>query len=547
MTVSSWKPRRILLMLFALLLTGALTVSAQGIPTPITVGANVIGEISPASPSPSYVLNNTTPQQITVQVIAITQGFLPSFDIVDPSGVVITTSANNGTQNVVAAAPALANIGIYTIRVMSANGQQGQFLISLQPGVPLQPPLPITVGQVVEATVSAESGRAAYSFTASPTNILLLTVRSAAPSSGPIVMLKDATTSQTLAVASAQLIGVRYRLPIGTVNYLVEVTHTGAQTPEPFVLCLENESGAPVCPAPAGVPIVQSVPTATPVPAQATATLVPLPQTGSCVVASATGGAVNVRSGPGTNYSILTQLAGNGTAAVIARLPDNSWLQISINGLTGWISTSVTRLGGQCGLIAAVTLTPTLSAPTFTPTNTLPGPTATSTFTPTNTLPGPTATSTLTETPTLTPTEPLPVATLNLSLPPNNGSMALTSGFVPDPFTVAITSGGAADVSYLGGGCTGFASSAPDFSVNYTSGAFPTLRFYFVGSGDTTMIINSPSGSYTCVDDSFGGLNPTIDFNSPASGRYDVWIGSFASGTFVSGTLSVTENTGNHP
>jgi hypothetical protein len=142
---------------------------------------------------------------------------------------------------------------------------------------------------------------------------------------------------------------------------------------------------------------------------------------------------------------------------------------------------------------------------------------------------------------------PPPPMQLNFSLPPVFGSTALTSGFVPDPFTVGVSSGGPVNVGYLGGGCTGFATSAPTFSVNYTSGAFPTLRFYFIGSGDTTMIINTPGSSYVCVDDSFGTLNPTIDFNNPSSGRYDVWIGSFASGASVGGTLHVTENTGNHP
>ncbi len=105
-------------------------------------------------------------------------------------------------------------------------------------------------------------------------------------------------------------------------------------------------------------------------------------------------------------------------------------------------------------------------------------------------------------------------------------------------------------MSYLGGGCTGFATSAPDFSVNYTSGAFPTLRFYFIATDsakDTTMIINTPGGGWVCNDDSPATLNPMIDFSSPATGRYDVWIGSFTSGTFNSGTLHVTENTANHP
>jgi hypothetical protein len=142
---------------------------------------------------------------------------------------------------------------------------------------------------------------------------------------------------------------------------------------------------------------------------------------------------------------------------------------------------------------------------------------------------------------------PMPAPELNFSLPPVFGSTALTSGFVPDPFSVGITGGGPVNVSYLGGGCTGHATSAPSFSVNYTSGAFPTLRLYFIGTSDSTIVVNSPSGSFFCVDDSFGTLNPTLDFNSPASGRYDVWIGTVAPGTSVGGTLFVTENTANHP
>lgn len=161
-------------------------------------------------------------------------------------------------------------------------------------------------------------------------------------------------------------------------------------------------------------------------------------------------------------------------------------------------------------------------------------------------------TATPTETPTASPTasptgSPTVVATLNFSLPPVYGSTALTSGFVPDPFSVGVTAGGPANVSYLGGGCSGYTTSAPSFSVNYTAGAFPLLRFYFIGAADSTMIINTPGGSYVCVDDSFGTLNPTIDFNSPSSGRYDVWVATYAQGGSIGGTMYTTENSGNQP
>jgi len=61
------------------------------------------------------------------------------------------------------------------------------------------------------------------------------------------------------------------------------------------------------------------------------------------------------------------------------------------------------------------------------------------------------------------------------------------------------------------------------------------------------MIVNTPGGSYVCVDDSFGTLHPTTDFDSPASGRYDIWVGTFAPDATVAGTLHVTENTSLHP
>jgi hypothetical protein len=154
-----------------------------------------------------------------------------------------------------------------------------------------------------------------------------------------------------------------------------------------------------------------------------------------------------------------------------------------------------------------------------------------------------TSSSTTTSSTTTTTTPPV----LDFTLPPVYGSSSLTAGFVPDPFTVGVTGGGPVSAAYLGTGCGGYASSAPSFSVNYTKGAFPLLRFYFVGSGDSTMIINTPGGSWVCRDDSFGTLHPTLDFNSPASGRYDVWIGSYNPGGAVPGTLYVTENSGNHP
>jgi hypothetical protein len=142
--------------------------------------------------------------------------------------------------------------------------------------------------------------------------------------------------------------------------------------------------------------------------------------------------------------------------------------------------------------------------------------------------------------------EPVNPARLDYTAGANYGEANLSPGFTPNPYAVGMTSGGAVDVSYLGGGCSGFASASPDLRVNFGGGG-SLLRVYFIGNGDTTLVVNDPYGNFYCVDDSFGTVNPTIDFNNPAGGTYDIWVGSYSGGSFVSGTLYVTDAAGNHP
>ncbi len=190
-------------------------------------------------------------------------------------------------------------------------------------------------------------------------------------------------------------------------------------------------------------------------------------------------------------------------------------------------------------------------SPTATPTATpTPTPTLTPTPTPTPTEP-PTAkppTEPPVDTPTPTDSGPPPsTEALDFTATPNYGTMELVSGYEPDPFSKDLTAGGTIDVSYLGDVCNGYATKAPDFELTYTSGNQSLLRFYFVGSGDATLVVNDPLADWHCGDDSFGTINPTVDFASPGSGTYDIWIGSYASGSFPTGTLYITELPGNHP
>lgn len=123
---------------------------------------------------------------------------------------------------------------------------------------------------------------------------------------------------------------------------------------------------------------------------------------------------------------------------------------------------------------------------------------------------------------------------------PTYGSVSLSAGFVPDPYEVAVTSGGPVSARWeLGSECAGYINSTPDFNVRW-SGSTDDLYIGFDGSADTTLVVRTPSGFYGCSDDVYG-LDPEVWIAYPQAGTYQVWVGSYRSGEFNDGILYVTE------
>ena len=133
----------------------------------------------------------------------------------------------------------------------------------------------------------------------------------------------------------------------------------------------------------------------------------------------------------------------------------------------------------------------------------------------------------------------VPVAAQNASLRATYGSVGLTSGFTPDPYTVNLQAGGNINASSLPGACRGMIANAPDFELTYRSGSLPlAIRAY--SNVDTTLVVNGPDGRWYCDDDSLGNANPQVYFSSPMSGVYDIWVGTYAGGVQPA-TLQITE------
>ena len=115
------------------------------------------------------------------------------------------------------------------------------------------------------------------------------------------------------------------------------------------------------------------------------------------------------------------------------------------------------------------------------------------------------------------------------SLSPIYGSVSLAGGFTPDPYVIALSAGGSLQASNASSGCSGFVTDNPSFSLTHEPGRLG-LGIYTNAGFDTTILINTPAGEWICNDDNdnLENLNAGYYFASPASGRYDIWVGAYS-------------------
>lgn len=135
-----------------------------------------------------------------------------------------------------------------------------------------------------------------------------------------------------------------------------------------------------------------------------------------------------------------------------------------------------------------------------------------------------------------------PAAAQDVNANPNYGTVALNGGFTPDPHVIALRAGGDLNASGAAGNCRGFITSAPDVRLNFNAGSLP-LIISVAADSDTTLVVNGPDGSWYCDDDGGEGTNPSIRINGPKSGRYEIWVGTYASGASQPARLHISEVT----
>ncbi|MGA1774263.1 MAG: hypothetical protein ACO4BW_01360 [Nitriliruptoraceae bacterium] len=121
------------------------------------------------------------------------------------------------------------------------------------------------------------------------------------------------------------------------------------------------------------------------------------------------------------------------------------------------------------------------------------------------------------------------------------GDVALESGFVPDPYILELTAGGAGDAASLAVGCAGAVGSRPDLRLEFDAGVLPLNVYAYAADEDLTLVVRDPAGRYLCDDDT-EGLWPAVLIDRPASGAYEIWVGVFGgAGVYADATLAISE------
>lgn len=402
----------VLLMSILMLLIGSAALAQSG----VTYGERITGQVNATQPQVFYSFTGLEGDLIDALVIGISPGMSPTLGLNAPTGQQVAFSTGGSLSAVSGVAHItyrLPSSGMYALQVGALPGAQGDYLFILEGGQVTPAELP--VGSNVEIQLAPDT----------PQQVLMLTGTGDASSStlfpfnlsgsGYSVHIFTAS-GETVALYKSGAVGeFSVGLAAGTSYYAVLTAQEEfSAIAASFGTTSASTSAPPSSTSPSTPPTTTTTTTAD-----------------ACTVVSPPTG-VNVRSGPGTEYNPpIGSLIG--TAPVTGQT-GTGWYQISYNGQTGYVASSVVTLTGNCANVQTVTGPPPSQGTTTTTTSPTAIPTTTTgdTAPPTATTAGDTTPPTATPPPTqAVQIAPPTAAQLNWTL--NRDSGGQFTGSVSNP------------------------------------------------------------------------------------------------------------------
>jgi SH3-like domain-containing protein len=357
----------IVLMLAVFVVLAVFPAAAQN--NTLSYGGSAMGTVSPQAPLAFYVFNGFANDAVTARVIGLTEGFDPILTLLAPDQTQVGSNDNDpfspgsGDARVSSRLPA---DGVYTLLIGGVNGSTGDYVLVLdgRAGVLANA---LTPGLTALADFTTSPSPQFFNAVADPAAATVLSL-TAQPATFPFAAEVRDPSGAVVATLSG-LPQYALTLPAGQGSYEMIIMPANAELLGAVQLAL---GGADLAPVPLATVEVPNIPAPTDV----------------CNLS--TGGAVNVRTGPGTNYAVLGTLQPGNFPTVSGISADRGWYAITYNGQQGWVAGSVSTLNGPCGSLPVVQssaapapttapgVTATIAAPVQTQEVTQPGaPTAT--------------------------------------------------------------------------------------------------------------------------------------------------------------------------
>jgi hypothetical protein len=116
----------------------------------------------------------------------------------------------------------------------------------------------------------------------------------------------------------------------------------------------------------------------------------------------------------------------------------------------------------------------------------------------------------------------------------------LAAGFPLDPFIVSVNGGGPVDAATVADGCVGWVSENPVLTLDWEGDA-ELARIFFYSEHNPSVVVQGPDGAFTCAGDMHEGLlDASVQFDAPAPGRYNIWVGNEDDDALIPGVLVLT-------
>lgn len=323
-----WRSLLFIIGVLAMLIT--FPIAAQNA---LTYGTSLTAELTSAAPQAFYTFNGTVGDVVTIYVLGHNADFAPTVSLSGNTGQLGFSNDDPLTpfSNDASITFRLPQDGGYSVLVGNANGNLGLYTISLQVATPVVSTV-LTDNVIISIPVGAPS--LTYTVPANSGASTNVTIQSQTPGFDFSAWLKN-PDGQVIAVVAKGIDAATFVIPAADGNYELTVSAADSTLAGSVAISLD---GAPTT----SVPDTTEETTA-PVP---TTTTEETTDPNVCTIT--TDGAVNVRSGPGTDYNVVNSLNPNGQ--LIATGQNNGWYYGTINGVTGWAFSGVVEASGACNL-----------------------------------------------------------------------------------------------------------------------------------------------------------------------------------------------------